>query len=165
MKDLFGLNISNLLVLIGLAAVSALAYVVNQNIKIGNTVSDINFLVSNIQQAYNTTGNYATLTNTVVLNGKDTAPAEMIVGGVLQNQWGNAITVTPGTVLAGYTAQQIGVDTGILPQGACVKVLSSMKVAAAKVGTAATQVAPLDPAQIATNCAAGAGAASITMIF
>ncbi len=165
MKEMIGTILAGLIALLGLGWVGQQVYAGMQNTKISNTVADIQTLTGNIQAMYSSTGSYATLTNTVVLNSKDVAPAEMLVGGALQNQWGNGITITSGTVLAGYTAQQIAIATGVLPQGACVKVLSSLKVIAAKVGAAAIQVGPIDPGTIAADCATGAGAVSITMIM
>lgn len=163
MKDLFGLNIANLLVLIGLAAVSALAYVVTQNTKISNTVAGFSSLVGNIRFMYNNTGNNATLTNAVILNGNDIAPVEMIIGGALVNQWGNPITVTPGNAFAGYNVAQVAIST-IVPQNACAKVLTSLKTTAVQVTGAAWRPAPIDPATITADCAAFPSTA-INLIF
>ncbi len=163
MKEMIGTILAGLIALLGLGWVGQQVYAGMQNTKITNTIADIQTLVGNIQMMYGSTGNYATLTNIAVLNGNDIAPSEMVVGATLLNQWGNAITVTPGSAFAGYNVQQIAISTAV-PQNACVKSISALKATAVQVTGAAWRVAPIDPGTIATDCAAFPGAA-INLIF
>ena len=157
MRDMIAFVIVGLLSLVGLAWAGQQVYASMQNTKVANSVADVQLLATNIQGMYNTTNNYSTLTNTVVLNAKDAAPAEMIVGGALVDQWGGAVTIVPGTTWS-YAATQFGISI-TPPQTGCTKILSSIKATAYSVTGNPFQTYPVDPGTIAADCAAHPGAA------
>lgn len=147
MSEILGTLFGKVVALLSLAAVVAILYMVFGSNKIQNTITDVTQLQAKSQAHYAGQSTFTTLTNTVAINGK-LAPASMISGTALVNQFGGTVTIN---VNAG-SASQFDITETALPADACAKVIVALpSVVALKVNTVA-QTLPLDAGAAITAC-------------
>lgn len=137
----------------------------------GNSVNDASRNIVNLSNSikgyFKSSGSYAGLTNTVVIDAH-LAPASMISGTNLKDTWGGAVTITPAT-LGTVTDDAMQIVENNVSTSACSNYVSSIanNFDQVTVGTTnvLTQASPtLNPAALATACNAGGGS-SVNITF
>lgn len=162
MSEILGTLFKYLVSLLGVAAVVLVLYQVFGANKTQNAISELTLLQTNTQALYNGNGTFATLTNTVAINGK-LAPSGMIGGaaGVLLNPWGGSVTIAPNA-----TNTRFDITEGSVPIDACAKMVAGLSsVVGLKVNGTAIATFPVDAGTGITACTTGAVAGLTTLIF
>lgn len=160
MSEILGTLFKYLVSLLGVAAVVLVLYQVFGANKTQNAISDITLLQTNTQALYNAQSTFASITNTVAINGK-LAPAGMLtaVAGALANPWGGSVTIAPNTTLARFDITEPAV-----PQEACAKMAVAIGSVVGLKINGLDQVLPLEPG-LAVNACNVAAAAGNTLIY
>jgi type II secretory pathway pseudopilin PulG len=139
----------------------------NQNLTAAT--ADLVTLVQNIQGVYSGNQPFSGIGNSNVISG-GMAPASMVVGGALTNEFTGAITVAPGT---GTPPTSFLVTEAGVPGSVCAKLagaftnggLVSLNInGKGQLTPTGTSTGALTPANIAGNCLA-AGANSLVFEF
>jgi len=156
MRDVIGSLWGILIGVLLLGAVITVGYKALQYIKTSNTISGIAQLTAGVESLYSAQGTYATLTNTVALNA-GFVPADMNVGGVIQDRWGGVVTMAPDVAPSMFDITLAGV-----PAAACASMATTVKGVAVTLPTGGKQNMPVDAGTAASDCAAGG---SVTFVF
>lgn len=165
-KNQVGATLLELVMAIGIIAVIAIAAIsyfntANDANKVNDEVKNINTLSAAIRNMFNSQGDYAGLTNTVIIKS-GAFPDRMRVGSsttLIKNSWLNdGVDVAPanamGTANDSFTVTYKGV-----PERACVDITSKTFRFYDKVAVAGTQIT--GSASATTLCKAGAN----TIVF
>lgn len=128
-----------------------------------NTEQEVSQIVSGVQSLYSNQVGFSGLSNSVAI-GANIAPSNEVnaANGTISNPYGGSITLQPDTA---YT-NAFDVIVGGLGNGACAKLATGLTAQAVEInGTAVgSNGQPVSPATATSDCNAGAGANSITLV-
>jgi type II secretory pathway pseudopilin PulG len=159
-----GFSLIELLLVIGfIAGALVLAFVTYPKVQATNRANveaqHITIFSGGIKNLYATAQNFATLTNTVLLQAKIVPDDLQVADPLITNIWGGAITVAPAAGNLSYTITYAGV-----PRSECVKLGTSVSVNFLKLTIQGTTIfdrtatggsVNLDPALVSATCVDG----------
>lgn len=159
MDSTLGRIIATLLTLIALAGVAYAGYQGYQAYSVGNQISAVQQIAQGVKGLYGGSPNYATLTNTVVVDA-NIVPSSMNNGGTIQDTWGGTVNIGPDATYS----NAFDITLAAVPQEACVKLATGMASSDVSINGGANIASPVDPGTAAAQCAAGNGN-SILFVF
>lgn len=157
MSEILGTLFKYLVALLGVAAVVAVLYNVFGSNKTQNALSDLTLLQSNTQALYNAQTSFATLNNTVAINGK-LAPPSMTASGAMLNQWGGAVTINAN----GGNQSEFDITEAAVPQDSCAKMITGTTNGVGLKVNGATQTLPMDAGSAVTACSGATNSLTFT---
>ena len=128
-----------------------------------NTEQEVSQIVSGVQSLYSNQVGFSGLNDSVAIRA-NIAPSNETnaANGTISNPYGGSITLQPDTA---YTNAS-DVIVGGLGNGACAKLATGLTAQAVEINgtTVASNGQPVSPATATSDCNAGAGANSITLV-
>jgi hypothetical protein len=128
-----------------------------------NTEQEVSQIVSGVQSLYANQVGFSGLTDAVAIQANIPPSNEVnAANGTISNPYGGSITLQPDATYA----NAFDVIVGGLGNGACAKLATGLTAYALEInGTAAASNGqPVPPATATSDCNAGAGANSITLV-
>lgn len=128
-----------------------------------NTEQEVSQIISGVQSLYANQVGFSGLTNSVAISANIPPSNEVsAANGTISNPYGGSITLQPDTTYA----NAFDVIVGGLGNGACAKLATGLTAQAVEVnGTSiSTNGQPASPAAATSDCNAGSGANSITLV-
>lgn len=147
MSEVLGALFKNLASLLGVASVALILYIVFGTSKLTTATTELTQLQTNILTLYSTQSSFATLTNTVAINGA-LAPTRMISGSSLVNPWSGSITVAVNAA----DSTRFDVTETKVPNDSCSKMATNTPSVVGLKINGATVSLPVDGGDAVNAC-------------
>jgi|GEM_PF-2720941 len=152
MRDFILFSVVTILSILGVAAAVSYIGQGRDSQNVNSAITDLLTLVQNVQSVFSINQSFSGLTTANVISG-GMAPAAMVSGSNLTNEFGGAVTIASASPGATFSVTETGV-----PNSVCAKFAVSVpnSLVSVTVNSTAIRAMPPSAASVAASCQSGA---------